>query len=237
MGIPTKLHAITKKRVNDQYNRIRSELFDFWLMFPSKTGLEFEGTPHTVFWARVNGVNGQTAGRIRGLVVGQQISPIECNIAELKQHHPYRLLKEAIETVLMETADTCRKYELNPKLYIKEAELKLKKLIKEVYCDMTLIDQRLRGKGFPNRVKRVDCSYYRDGVEELLRYLKEHAEAAMLIAPRPTAQKKKGILRKLLKWLVGIIGAIIVSIIADILGHFGWIERIKTIVHNILTSK
>jgi hypothetical protein len=50
-------------------------------------------------------------------------------------------------------------------------------------------------------------------------------------------QKKKGILKKLLKWLVGIIGAIIVSIIADILGHFGWFERIKTIVHNILTNK
>jgi hypothetical protein len=52
-----------------------------------------------------------------------------------------------------------------------------------------------------------------------------------------TAEKKKGILKKLLKWLVGIIGAIIVSIIADILGHFGWFERIKTIVHNILTNK
>jgi len=46
-----------------------------------------------------------------------------------------------------------------------------------------------------------------------------------------TTEKKKGILKKLLKWLVGVIGAIVVGIIVtvvtDILGDFGWIERIK----------
>jgi hypothetical protein len=59
--------------------------------------------------------------------------------------------------------------------------------------------------------------------------------------PAETKQKKKGSVRKILKWFVGIIGTIIVGIIVtvitDILGDFGWIERIKTIVHNILTCR
>jgi len=50
-------------------------------------------------------------------------------------------------------------------------------------------------------------------------------------------EKKKGILRRLLKIIGAIVVGIIVTVVTDILGDFGWIERIKTIVHNILTNK
>jgi hypothetical protein len=52
-----------------------------------------------------------------------------------------------------------------------------------------------------------------------------------------TEKKKKGILKKLLEIIGTIIVGIIVAVVTDILGDFGWIERIKTIIQNILIRK
>jgi len=49
-----------------------------------------------------------------------------------------------------------------------------------------------------------------------------------------TAEKKKGILKKILKWLVGIIGTIVVT---DILSDLGLIKWIRIVFHNILTHR
>jgi len=215
----TKLCAIAKKRVSDQYNRINSELFNFWLQHRTKTGAEFEGSPRLVFWA------GDSGGR--GIY---------------EQHHPYRLLKKAIETVLMDTAETCRKYELEPEPYIDEAKLLLRGLIGSVYRDMANVDRKLRGEGFPESVKCVDESYYRPRTEELERYLEEHAAAAILIASRPTETEQNTTpakRRRIIGWIfkktshficaifVAVIATIIAAIIIDIFADFGWIKRIK----------
>jgi uncharacterized membrane protein YraQ (UPF0718 family) len=56
-----------------------------------------------------------------------------------------------------------------------------------------------------------------------------------------TEEKKKGIIWKVLKVIVKIIGAIVIGIIVavviNILGDFGWIGKIKIIIYNIFTSK
>ena len=43
-------------------------------------------------------------------------------------------------------------------------------------------------------------------------------------------EKKKGIVNRLLKFIGAIIVGIIVTVLTDILGDFGWIERIKTFI-------
>lgn len=52
-----------------------------------------------------------------------------------------------------------------------------------------------------------------------------------------TAEKKKGILRRVFKIVGAIIVGIIASLLADILCDFGWIKWIRVFVHNILMPK
>ena len=61
--------------------------------------------------------------------------------------------------------------------------------------------------------------------------------------------KKKGMAKKIIGWIfkktshfifavfVTVVGTVIAAIVVDIFVDFGWFERIKTIVHNILTNK
>jgi len=57
------------------------------------------------------------------------------------------------------------------------------------------------------------------------------------LKPARTEEKKKGILRRVSKIFGAITVSIFAAVVTDILGHFGLIKWIWTIVHNILTSK
>jgi uncharacterized protein YqgV (UPF0045/DUF77 family) len=77
-------------------------------------------------------------------------------------------------------------------------------------------------------------------IRERVRYQDKKPEEAVP-ASGSKAGGTKGIIRKLIKIIVGIIGTIIIGIIGavvtDILGDFGWLEKIRTTIHNILTPK
>lgn len=63
-------------------------------------------------------------------------------------------LKDIVSKNLSETEGFCRKKRLDWRLPLEETSFFLKAGISKIYNRMSVIDQRLRGKGYPNSVQR-----------------------------------------------------------------------------------
>jgi hypothetical protein len=86
-------------------------------------------------------------------------------------------LEDAIKEVLDEVGQECQSHGLNPRAALKEAGWLLESMVREVYRKMTDVDQRLRGKGFPKSVQKVDKKFE---LERMIAKVQPYVEAATL---------------------------------------------------------
>jgi hypothetical protein len=172
----TELRAVTKKKVSRAYENIYRTALKPWLFFNASKSVKVE-TP-----------SGKSID-ISGVEYSQNEQCVFLN----NFIEPF--LEDAIERVLNDTAQTCRESRLKPEPYINEAvDLLQGLLIDRAYNKMAEIDGNLRGKGYPQNVKRIDMS---DKIAAMDQCLQGHARAATLIArgrkkePAETEQKEK----------------------------------------------
>lgn len=93
-----------------------------------------------------------------------------------------QILEDAIYEILQQTAETCPKDNL--KWYVKEAGIYLQLgLVNRVYDYMVHIDQYMRGKGYPETVKRVEV--YDDKVPKMHKLVEQYVAAVSLKAVSP----------------------------------------------------
>ena len=76
--------------------------------------------------------------------------------------------------ILEDVGDDALANQLNPELCFNEAAGLLDGVISKTYNRMAEIDQRLRGKGNPESVKRKDVT---EQIEKMRNYLQRHKEA------------------------------------------------------------
>jgi len=159
----TQLYARTKKRIDDIYENIEKEKLNPWIFF--KTGKMPQITKHDGGIISYKGTSIEFTDA-QGIVFwGDNFIP------------PF--IEDAIVKVFDQTIEECRKNNLDPKPYINEADSLLSGFIWKVYNRMADIERRLRGKGYPKNIPRKDVSYE---VEKMQRCLKEHYNAAILLA-------------------------------------------------------
>lgn len=88
-------------------------------------------------------------------------------------------LEHGIVRILEQVADDTSTKQLNPESCISQAAGLLDGVISKTYNRMAEIDQRLRGKGNPESVKRKDVS---EQIEKMRNYLQRHKEAISRVA-------------------------------------------------------
>jgi hypothetical protein len=115
-----------------------------------------------------------------------------------------------------ETEAFCREKGLDWRLPLEETAFFLKSGIKGVYQRMSDIDQRLRGKGYPNSVPKHDP---RGKVAASEAFVEERLSAELALAPK----KRRTINtfyeeQKFWFWLIGIVVAAIVGVLLKIVG-------------------
>jgi len=87
-------------------------------------------------------------------------------------------IEDGIQKILDEIGKECQQNNLDPEPHIKEAASLLYGLIIKVYNYMAETDQRLRGKGYPEKVKRMDVD---DKIRKMNEVLEEHVEAVLAL--------------------------------------------------------
>ena len=90
-------------------------------------------------------------------------------------------------------------------------ESRLKMQIQKTYTRMSEIDQRIRGEGFPERVQRRDVS---DKVDSMYSFLEDHIRSAKQMYDRGFSLNKLYQDHPFWFWLIGIVVALIIGIIA-----------------------
>lgn len=225
----TKLYPLTKKLINDRANSIIETHLKPYLTKFVNNNLCMSGSVLECFWSP------------------KFMDPI---------------LENAIVEVLNQTAETCRKAKakLDPEPYLWEASESLKTiLVGRIYDYMAYIDKTMRGKDWPEHKIRLRVS---DKIAKMSELVEQHAAAVNLISVSPQPQtplekpaetkqditpiEKEKEKFKIIGWLlkktsrlvgaiiVAIIGGLIVAILIDIFGDFGWLEGIKTFIYKIL---
>ncbi len=97
-------------------------------------------------------------------------------------------IEDGIQKTLDEVGKECQQNNLDPEPHIKDAAELLRGTICKVYGYMTETDQVLRGKGYPDKVARVDV---KDKILKMNKVLDEHVEAALaLYSNSPISDKK-----------------------------------------------
>jgi len=109
-------------------------------------------------------------------------------IISIKQCSNSTVIEDGIQKILDEIGKESQQNNLYSEPHIKEAALLLRGLISKVYNYMAETDQRLRSKGYPDKVKRADVE---DKIWKMNEVLDEHVEAALaLYSNNPILDKK-----------------------------------------------
>jgi hypothetical protein len=189
-------YRFIKERVELEFQKLEKEKVTPWTFFLSGkplrltdfygkeikySGIEFEGSPRTVFW--------------KGFI------------------QPF--LQDIASRSFSESRNFCLTHRLEPKQPMEETASLLNASIKAVYLRMSDIDQRLRGKGYPNSVSK-----YEPEAEIALSeaFVEERLSAELALAP-----KKRETLntfyeeQKFWFWFIGIVIAI-VGVLLEIFG-------------------
>jgi hypothetical protein len=152
------LYEKTKQRVDDFYAKLDKEQLTPWIFFNTgKISVEkyYGGTIY---------LDGEFSGSKKMIFWDGFIEPY---------------LEHGIVEILEQVADDALSKQLNPEPCIGEAAGLLDGVIGGTYNRMSEIDQRLRGKGNPESVKRKDVT---EKIEEMLNYLQRHKESFLKIA-------------------------------------------------------
>jgi hypothetical protein len=132
-------------------------------------------------------------------------------------------LEHGIIDILEQVADEAKKSNLNPEACINEAVGLLAGRISAVYYLMAEIDQKLRGKGYPETAKRRDVS---EKIKKMDDYLQEQQKAIVAIAKSQSkpALEEKFFQTNTFKFIVIPLLAILVTLIV---GIPAWIPLIR----------
>ncbi len=97
-------------------------------------------------------------------------------------------IENGIQKTLDEVGKECQQNNLDPEPHIKDTASLLRGVISKVYSYMAEADQVLRGKGYPDKVVRVDV---KDKILKMNEVLDEHVKAALaLYSSNPVSDKK-----------------------------------------------
>ena len=124
-------------------------------------------------------------------------------------------LKDIVSRSFSETRNFCQTHNIDSKLPLEETASLLETGISNIYRRMTDIDQRLRGKGYPNSVQKYDP---RAEMKESEAFVQERMSAESALVP-----KKKRTLNTIYEeqkfwfWFVGIAVAV-AGLLLKILG-------------------
>lgn len=167
----TKLFAITRKKLCNFYETIIRDKLMPWRFF--RTG-KFKVTDYYGKTIHYEGVEFEGSPRI--VFWGRFIEPF---------------LEDAIEEVLQQTAETCRRLNLNPEPYIREAVALLRGFTESVYAFMVETERLLLGKGYPDKVRPRGLipESVQDKIVKMNLYTQEHAVAAKLMASPDTTSR------------------------------------------------
>lgn len=160
VGVPrTGLYPRTRKQVSDLHQAIRDKLTP-WRFF--NTGKPVKVTNFAGKQITYEGIEFEGSPRV--VFWESFIEPF---------------LENGIVNVLQNTLNECQQANLQPEEYIEEAANLLKIFVRKIYAEMAEIDQKIRGKGFPNSVQRriVDGQ-----IAHMERYINEHKSALMLLS-------------------------------------------------------
>jgi hypothetical protein len=132
-------------------------------------------------------------------------------------------LEHGIIDILEQVSEEAQRKNLDPEACINEAVSLLYGRISKVYSRMAEIDQKLRGKGYPNKVKRRDVS---QRIKKMHDYLREQQNAITEIAKSQSIQAPKEKFRQsnTFKFVViPLLGIIVMSIV----GIPAWISLFR----------
>jgi hypothetical protein len=182
-------YSFIKERVELEFERLEREKVTPWAFFLTDKGVRL-----TDFFGK------QVSYTEGGL--GFEGSPREYFWNGFIQ--PF--LNDIVSRNFSETEDFCRKKGLDWRLPLGETAFFLKAGINKVYSRMSVIDQRLRGRGYPDSVPRYSPEREVAGSEAFVDQ-RLTAEAAL----QPAARKTLNTLyeeQKVWFWLIGLIIAV-----------------------------
>jgi hypothetical protein len=156
----TKLYVITREKVKRLRDKIIKEKVEPWRWLRTRHGVHI--TKHDGGAIGIVGV--EYSGSVPLVFWSGYIEPF---------------LKDGIDTILSETAKTCIDSGLDAEIYIKEAAMVLEGFIWDVYDRMVDIDRNLRGKGYPDKVRRRDVTFE---IERMRKYIEERCDAEVFLA-------------------------------------------------------
>lgn len=156
----TPLYEKTEQRIDDFYTNLDKEQLTPWIFF--HTGKMPEVKKYYGGTIKYSGV--EFSGTPILVFWGGFIEPF---------------LEHGIVEILEQVADEALAKQLDPEPCINEAAGLLEGVIAKTYNRMAEIDQRLRGKGDPESVKRKDVS---EKIEKMQSYLQRHKESFSKIA-------------------------------------------------------
>jgi ElaB/YqjD/DUF883 family membrane-anchored ribosome-binding protein len=168
--IPAKvLRVRTKKRVDELEDFLIKEKLTPWRFFGAG---KFKVTKYDGKEIHYEG-GGEFGGSPRIVFWGGFIEPF---------------IEDGIQKTLDEVGRECQQNNLDSEPHIKDTAELLRGVISKVYSYMAETDQVLRGKGYPDKVKRVDV---KDKILKMNEVLDKHVEAALaLYSNNPTLDKK-----------------------------------------------
>jgi len=134
----TALYARTKKRVDELRDFLIKEKITPWLLMKSGDRV----TNHDGRILQYSDV--EFTGTPRQIFWEGFIEPF---------------LEDGIQDVLDEVGAECKNMGLDPENPLKEATWLLRSVIESVYKNMAKVDQTLRGKGYPDSVRRKNVDY------------------------------------------------------------------------------
>ncbi len=164
----TLVYENLRNRVSDLEHQIIDEKIEPWIFF--RTGKMKEVTNYYGKVIKYQGV--EFAGTPRLVFWNGFIEPF---------------LENAIAEVLNSVAQDCQHRNIDHKEFLHDANSLLRSLVSKAYRRMSEIDQRLRGKGYPEKVTPVDVS---DKIQTMQEFLDQYTQAVLNDTKPP--RKKSG---------------------------------------------
>jgi hypothetical protein len=158
----TDLFIRTKARVDERADYLIREKIDKWLFMKpgsSERVVLPNGRDYTYAGSEYNDTVAQ--------VFWKSIDPF---------------LEEAVQKVLDEVGKECQSHSIDSRAPLKEAGWLLESMVRQVYRKMADVDQKLRGKGYPQSVPKVDKVLE---VERMIEKVRQYLKAATALYSGP----------------------------------------------------